>query len=337
MKIKSIKKIDYNGDVYNLRVKNSIENENNHNYFANNICVSNCHKAGAKGNGSGMKQINKILGHTVGKAYMRFGLSGTYPESETLDNITIQSLHGPILSEVLAKELMDKGVISNVKIKALILNYNDPEFNDNISVIRKGNGKGAFDLEKKYVNDSEVRMNFVFDNILSKTNKNTLVLFNLIDYGKKIYNKLRDNLQGVDVYYIDGETKKDRREYIKKKLDSSGRRTKIGKILGDDTIKDNPKILVASFGVFSTGVSVKNLHYLVFMESFKSEQLIIQSVGRVLRLSQGKNHATIFDIVDVFDNRTRNKNALYKHYLERKSFYIKREYPVEEKIINFKK
>jgi superfamily II DNA or RNA helicase len=180
-------------------------------------------------------------------------------------------------------------------------------------------------------------MNFIFDNILSKTNKNTLVLFNLIDYGKKIYNKLRDNLQGVDVYYIDGETKKDRREYIKKKLDSSGKRAKIGKILGDDTIKDNPKILVASFGVFSTGVSVKNLHYLVFMESFKSEQLIIQSVGRVLRLSQGKNHATIFDIVDVFDNRTRNKNALYKHYLERKSFYIKREYPVEEKIINLKK
>ena len=37
MKIKNIKKIDYSGDVYNLHI------EDNHNYFANNHCVSNCH------------------------------------------------------------------------------------------------------------------------------------------------------------------------------------------------------------------------------------------------------------------------------------------------------
>ena len=37
MKIKSIKKIDYKDDVYNLHIKD------NHNYFANNHCVSNCH------------------------------------------------------------------------------------------------------------------------------------------------------------------------------------------------------------------------------------------------------------------------------------------------------
>jgi len=38
MKIKSIKKIDYKDDVFNLHV------EDNHNYFANNNCVSNCHE-----------------------------------------------------------------------------------------------------------------------------------------------------------------------------------------------------------------------------------------------------------------------------------------------------
>ncbi len=37
MKIKKIKKIDYKGDVFNLHIKD------NHNYFANNHCVSNCH------------------------------------------------------------------------------------------------------------------------------------------------------------------------------------------------------------------------------------------------------------------------------------------------------
>lgn len=37
MKIKKISKIDYTEDVYNLHIKD------NHNYFANNHCVSNCH------------------------------------------------------------------------------------------------------------------------------------------------------------------------------------------------------------------------------------------------------------------------------------------------------
>ncbi len=298
------------------------------------VTTDEAHKAGSKNTGSGLKQLTKILGYTVGKAYMRFGLSGTYPNEDSLDYLTIQSMHGPRIADVQAKDLMKQGVISNVKIKALLLNYNDAYFNDNLALIRKGNGKGAFDLEKRYIIESEIRMNFIYENILAKTTKNTLVLFNLIDYGKKIYKKLRDNLQGVDVYYIDGETKKDKREYIKKKLDSVGRRAKIAKILGDNTIKDRPKILVASFGTLSTGVSIKNLHNIVFMEAFKSEQIIIQSIGRILRLHIDKTTAIVFDIVDIFDARTKTKNTLYKHYEERKTFYNKREYPLEEKKIN---
>jgi superfamily II DNA or RNA helicase len=301
------------------------------------IATDEAHKAGAKNVGSGLKQLTKILGYTIGKAYMRFGLSGTFPDETGLDYLTIQSLHGPRIADVKARELMTKGVISNVKIKALLLNYNDSDFNDNISIIRRGNGKGAFDLEKKYIIESDARLDFIYDNILAKTSKNTLVLFNLIEYGKKIYKKLRDNLEGVDVYYIDGETKKEKREYIKQKLDGIGRRTKIGKILGDETIKDRPKILVASFGTLSTGVSINNLHNIVFMEAFKSEQVIIQSIGRILRLHKDKTTAIVFDIVDIFDARTKSKNTLYKHYEERKSFYNKREYPLEEKQINLKR
>ncbi len=302
------------------------------------ITTDEAHKAGSKTVGSGLKQLTKILGYTIGKAYMRFGLSGTYPDETSLDYLTIQSLHGPRIADVKAKELMTKGVISNVKVKALLLNYNDSDFNDNISIIRKGNGKGAFDLEKRYIIESEARLNFIYDNILSKTTKNTLVLFNLIEYGKKIYNRLRDNLDGVDVYYIDGEIKKDKREYIKQKLENiNSRRMKIAKILRDDTIKDRPKILVASFGTLSTGVSINNLHNIVFMEAFKSEQVIIQSIGRILRLHKDKTTAIVFDIVDIFDARTKSKNTLYKHYEERKGFYNKREYPLEEKQINLKR
>ena len=38
IKIKSIDKIPYKGKVYNIEV------EDNHNYFCNNILISNCHE-----------------------------------------------------------------------------------------------------------------------------------------------------------------------------------------------------------------------------------------------------------------------------------------------------
>lgn len=286
---------------------------------------------------SGLKLTTKILSYTIGNASMRYGLSGTFPTEDSLDYLTICSWNGPKIGEVSARELMNKGVITNVKVKALLLNYDDSDFNDNIALIRKGNGKGAFDLEKRYIIESEVRLNFIFDNILAKTTKNTLVLFNSIDYGKKMFNRAKDNLVGIDCYYIDGSVKKDKREYIKKKLDSVGIRTKIGKILGDDTIKDRPKILFASFGTLSTGISINNLHNAIFMESFKSTAIIIQSIGRLLRLHENKQTAIVFDIVDIFDDRTRNKNTLYKHYVERKTMYSDRDYPLEEKKITLKR
>ena len=85
------------------------------------------------------------------------------------------------------------------------------------------------------------------------------------------------------------------------------------------------RILVASFGTLSTGVSIKNLFNVIFADSFKSEQIIIQSIGRILRLFSGKNTANVFDLVDIFEKDP--KNIFYKQFLEREKFYIKRKYP----------
>ena len=82
---------------------------------------------------------------------------------------------------------------------------------------------------------------------------------------------------------------------------------------------------MASYGTLSTGVSVKNLHYLILADSFKSEQLIIQSMGRILRLLEGKDKAIIFDLVDTFTDKDPN-NILYRHFIERSKFYEKRKY-----------
>jgi superfamily II DNA or RNA helicase len=86
------------------------------------------------------------------------------------------------------------------------------------------------------------------------------------------------------------------------------------------------KVLVASYGTLSTGVSINAIFNVIFVDSFKSEQIIIQSIGRALRLHSDKEKAIIFDLVDVFNSNNLN-NILYKHFKEREKFYIKRMYP----------
>ncbi len=86
-------------------------------------------------------------------------------------------------------------------------------------------------------------------------------------------------------------------------------------------------------GTLSTGVSINAIFNVIFADSFKSEQIIIQSIGRGLRLHSDKDKVNIFDLVDIFDANDMN-NALFRHYKERETFYIKRKYPYKEIKIN---
>ena len=80
------------------------------------------------------------------------------------------------------------------------------------------------------------------------------------------------------------------------------------------------KVLVASFGTLSTGVSVKNIHNIFLVESYKSEVLIKQSLGRGMRLYEGKEKVNIIDFVDDF-SWDGSANYLLKHSAERIEIY----------------
>lgn len=305
MKIKSIKKINYKGDVFNLRIKDG-KNVNN-NYFANNICVSNCHIAKAK-------SLDTILTKTFNHATYRFGLSGTYPGDSTAEYLTIQSLMGPKLMTVKAKELMDKGLITPVKINAVILNYNEHSFAEKIHSIKKnGSGQKAYLLEKEYAQKS-LRRKIFFRKLITKFDSNSMILFHNIEYGKGLYEHLRDNVLSKHFYYIDGSTPKEKREKIKKLMEKTD---------------GEPKILVASFGTFSTGINIKAIMNVVFADSFKSDQIIRQSIGRGLRLHAEKDKLVVFDIVDRF--HIKYTNILYNQYISRRDkIYKKQDFPVNE-------
>jgi len=261
--------------------------------------------------------ILKILMKLVKTATYRVGVSGTFPRENTAELLQVMSLLGAIVYRVPAKVLMELGLITTVKIKSLLLNHSDLEFATNVEAIKKrGGGKKAWELEKQYAQNSNKRLEFV----LKKTEKikqNSLLIFHNIEYGKRVYDYLRDNLQDSEVYFISGEVKGKKRNVIKA-------------IMEETTGKK--KILVATFGTLSTGVSINAIFNIILLDSFKSDRIITQTIGRALRLHSEKTTAIIYDLVDIFYPNC--KTVLVGHYEKRKKdIYIYRSYDFEEKNI----
>ena len=98
--------------------------------------------------------------------------------------------------------------------------------------------------------------------------------------------------------------------------------------ISDDGI---PKILIASFGTFSTGINVRAIMNIVFADSFKSDKIIRQSIGRGLRLHPDKKIFRVFDLIDDFGIR-KPGGVFWKQYLERQRHsYNSEGYPITEK------
>ena len=260
------------------------------------------------------KSLDTILTKTFNHATYRYGLSGTFPGNKSAEYLTIQSLMGPKLMTVKAKELMDKGLITTVKINAIILNYDEKDFAEKCHVIKKnGDGQRSYLLEKEYAQKS-LRRKIFFRKLVSKFKDNSMILFHNIEYGKELFEYLRDNIIDMHFYYIDGGTPKVKREKIKKLMEITDSKT---------------KILVASFGTFSTGINIKAIMNIIFADSFKSDQIIRQSIGRGLRLHAEKTKLVVFDIVDRF--HMGYKNILYNQYISRRDkIYKQQEFPVNE-------
>jgi superfamily II DNA or RNA helicase len=171
--------------------------------------------------GSKSKSVTTILKRTFGHAYSRFGVSGTFPNEDTCEILTIQSVLGPKITEVSANELREKGIITPMEIKAVVINHNDSEFLGKLREIRKaGMGKEALNIEKDYVHISEKRLDLI-KKIVDKCDTNTLLLFHTIEYGKTIFDKLSSEISDKEFFYIDGEIPGKKREEIKKEMEKT--------------------------------------------------------------------------------------------------------------------
>lgn len=277
------------------------------------------------------KSLETILNLTMSSATYRFGVSGTFPKDDSAEHIFITSLTGPSVTKIKAKQLQDLGLISKIKVKCVYLNHNNPELDDNLAIMRKNLNRAgeAYRIEGDFIRASSKRITFI-SKLIKNLDSNTLILFNILEYGERLkadleaaietYNQagLTDLLSSptakkreYKLYYIDGSISKAKREEIKAEMEKN-----------DGVVR----ILLATYGTLSTGVSIKNLHNLILAEGFKAESRIIQSLGRTLRLHHEKEFAIIYDIIDVF-KETNNKNAYYRQGLKRQEMYREHEYP----------
>lgn len=243
---------------------------------------------------------------------------------------------GPVVDVIKAKKLMDEGFITKVKIKGLLMYHNNWEFTNQLEIVASRDKKAAYDLECAKIQESEERLDLI-NKVLSQCKSNTLVLFHNTEYGQKLLEHLKSRNPDKDFYYIDGTVKnngnskniENNRSFIKKQME----------ITNDGRVK----VLIASFGTLSTGVSIKAINNILFTQSFKKAQVIIQSIGRALRLHPEKKMAYIFDFVDVFNHdnfaaklKSKFKNILYNHWTQRLKIYADEEYPCDSIELNLK-
>lgn len=245
----------------------------------------------------------------------RIGLSGTIPTTKYADGLTLVSNFGPIVVDIKAKQLQEEGFISDCKITQVRLDYTTDKQKDAFknakkNLVKIGKGKDMFQLESKFVNESEKRF-FIIAKLIAATKKNTMVLFNGKDYGQKLFKWMKENTTKM-VYYIDGDIDKKVREEIRKRME-----------IRDDVV------LIASFGTSSTGININNIFNIFFITSYKSISTILQSIGRGLRKSEKINKFFV-NIYDISDNLYSGSYEM-AHARERIKIYESQGFPYEIK------
>ena len=218
-------------------------------------------------------------------AKYRFGFTGTLDGTQT-HKWVLEGLFGPSYKVTKTDELMKQGHLSKLDIQCLVLKHSPQKFE-------------VYNDEIEYLISHEQRNKFI-TNLTLDLKGNTLVLYSRVEaHGAVLYEKI-NNSKRVDrkVFFVHGGVNAEERELIR-----------------EITERENNAIIVASYGTFSTGINIKNLHNVIFASPSKSRIRNLQSIGRVLRKGNNKVKATLYDISDDCTHNSRKKlhiKSLYR-------------------------
>ena len=307
----------------------SLANRKENEFFDkfDSVIVDECHHSRAS-------TIKKILKRCHNTKYV-FGMTGTFPKEDSFDRFVIESFIGPLVFKLTAFELINvHKAATPIYVINTYLNYASESEKKMLYESRKmkdkddvGTGMRLLEQEMMFVNKNYNRMKYICD-LVSKSKQNTLVLFNEVKdskgYGRKIFEYLKENTDKT-VFYADGHTDAKTRDYYNKRMDE------------DETCNT---VIVGSQGTYSEGIDIANIGIIILAESFKSENILRQSIGRGMRLGN-KEKVVMFDIIDDLrygedgDKDWLRNNYLWKQHLERTKAYKEHQFPVYEQHINF--
>ena len=253
--------------------------------------------------------LTKIMTKLVDCKY-RIGMTGTLDDSKT-HKLVLQGLFGHVNKVTSTKQLIDKKQLADLKVYCLILNYTDEDKKTNSGV------KYHEELEWLVLNEQR---NKYLRNLAAGLQGNTLCLFQLVEkHGKQLYELIKNKV-GEDrkVFFVYGGVDAQQREKIR-----------------EITEKSDNAIIVASYGTFSTGINIRNLHNIIFSSPSKSRIRNLQSIGRGLRLGDNKAQATLYDIADDLTYRDK-KNYTLTHFQQRINIYNEEGFNYEIHNVNLK-
>ncbi len=223
-------------------------------------------------------------------AKYRFGFTGTLDGTQT-HKWVLEGLFGASYKIVKTAELMAKGHLSKLDITCLVLKHNPQIF-------------ATYEDEVQYIITHSQRNNFI-KNLALDLKGNTLILFSRVEtHGKPLFELIQQSVKNNrKVFFVHGGINTEEREAVRSIVDT-----------------ESDAIIVASYGVFSTGINIRNLHNVVFASPSKSRIRNLQSIGRVLRKGKNKTKAMLYDISDDCTNKQR-RNYTLNHFIERIKIY----------------
>ena len=233
--------------------------------------------------------LKQLLTGVMSRVPIRWGLTGTIPKAE-YERIALQVSLGKVINKLSASELQNKGVLASCHV--------------NVVQLQDGQEFTNYQAELKHLLTDEKRLDKMCSLIDSiKETGNTLVLVDRINAGHALVERLDDA-----VFVSGGMKVVDRKEEY------------------DDVATSTNKIIIATYGVASTGINIPRIFNLVLIEPGKSFVRVIQSIGRGIRKAEDKDFVQIWDI-------TSSCRFAKRHLTQRKAFYKEANYPfVVEKL-----
>ena len=220
----------------------------------------------------------------------RYGFTGTLDGTQT-HKWVLEGLFGPTYKIIRTDELMKKGYLSKLNIKVLTLKHPARKFEN-------------YEDEIQYLITHTQRNNFI-KNLALDQKGNTLILYTRVEsHGLPLFDLINNNKEEHrKCFFVHGGVDTEDREEVR-----------------TITEKEDNAIIIASYGTFSTGINIRNLHNVIFASPNKSKIRNLQSIGRVLRKGDNKIKATLFDIADDITYGS-SKNYTLNHMMERVKIY----------------